>query len=164
MLDKNRIRALALTGKADLSGKQRLILGAGRFRHPASRDTCTSMCIVDHGTRALFRLSELRNKSSLTIPRELIATFRKFGIPRALRTDNERCFTSKAMQLALMMLGIKHQRTEPHCPWVSRAFVRHRHAPTNDRTGMCGPDCVSRIAQQNRRIERFFGTLKQHLD
>jgi putative transposase len=116
-LDKNRIWALDLTGKADLTGRQRLILG-----------------VLDHGTRAVLRLSELPDKSSLTILCELIATFRKFCIPRALRTDNERCFTSKPMRLALAMLGIKHQRTELHCPW------------------------------QNGRIERFFGTLKRHLD
>ena len=35
--------------------------------------------------------------------------------------------------LALRLMGIRHQRIDPHCPW------------------------------QNGRIERFFGTLKPHL-
>jgi putative transposase len=146
-LDKNRIWALDLTSKADLTGQQRLMLG-----------------VLGHGMRAVLLLSELRNKTSLMILRELIAAFRRFGIPRALRTDNERCFTSKTMRLALAILGIRQQRTELHCPWVSRDFAWHGHAPTNDRTGMCGPDYGAGIAQQNGRIERFFGSLKRHLD
>jgi transposase InsO family protein len=113
----NRIWGLDLTGKADLSARQRMILG-----------------LLDHGSRACLKLVELRDKSSLSILRELIDGFRRFGLPDALRTDNEACFTSWTMRAALLLLGIKHQPTEPHCPW------------------------------QNGRIERFFGTLKAQLD
>lgn len=113
----NRIWGLDLTGKADLSGQQRLILG-----------------LLDHGSRACLRLAELRDKSSLSILRELIDTVRRFGIPGMLRTDNEACFNSWTMRAALALLGVRHQPTDPHCPW------------------------------QNGRIERFFGTLKSKLD
>ncbi len=113
----NRIWGLDLTGKADLSGQQRMILG-----------------LLDHGSRASLKLVELRDKSSLSILRELIDGFCRFGLPSVLRTDNEACFTSWTMRAALVLLGIRHQPIEPHCPW------------------------------QNGRIERFFGTLKAQLD
>ncbi|KAF1687121.1 hypothetical protein B1992_03790 [Pseudoxanthomonas broegbernensis] len=94
----NRTWALDLTGKADLSGRLRMILG-----------------LVDHGSRAC-------------------GAFRTFGLPACIRVDNEACFNSRLMKGALAMLGIALQTTQPHCPW------------------------------QNGRIERFFGTLKRHLD
>jgi len=43
-------------------------------------------------------------------------------------------FTSRTFRLGLFLLGIRHQRIDPHCPW------------------------------QNGRIERFFGTLNRKLD
>ncbi|WP_426343383.1 integrase core domain-containing protein [Pseudoduganella sp. R-32] len=58
----------------------------------------------------------------------------RYGKPRAIRSDNERVFTSGVFQLGLRIAGIRHQRIKPGCPW------------------------------QNGRIERFFGTLKQSLD
>jgi len=42
--------------------------------------------------------------------------------------------TSRVFKLALALPGIRHQTTDPHCPW------------------------------QNGRVERFFGTLKTSLD
>lgn len=57
-----------------------------------------------------------------------------FGKPKAIRTDNEAVFVSRTFRLALLLLGIRHQRADPGCPW------------------------------QNGRIERFFGTLKDKLD
>ena len=51
-----------------------------------------------------------------------------------MRTDNEAVFASWTFRLALLLLGIGHQRTDPGCPW------------------------------QNGRVERFFGTLKEKLD
>ena len=115
-LPKNRVWALDLTGKTDLSGRQRVILG-----------------LLDHGSRAALRLTVLADKSSLTILRELIATVRRFGVPRALRVDNEACLTSRALRVALALLGVRLQTIEPRCPW------------------------------QNGRIERLFGTLKAKL-
>ena len=113
----NRVWALDLTGKADLSGQQHVMLG-----------------LLDHGSRACLRLSALADKRSLTILRELLVAFRRFGLPRCIRVDNEACFNSRLMKGALALLGIRLQTTMLHCPW------------------------------QNGRIERFFGTLKSKLD
>ncbi len=66
--------------------------------------------------------------------RKLAESIRRYGKPQAIRTDNEAVFTSRVFRLGLLLLGIRHQRTDPGCPW------------------------------QNGRVERFFGTLKQKLD
>ena len=73
------------------------------------------------------------DKRSLSILVELIAAFRRFGLPRTIRTDNEACFVSRTMKVALALLGVRMQRTDVHCPW------------------------------QNGRIERLFGTFKAAL-
>jgi len=99
---------------ANINGKQRLILG-----------------IIDHGSRALLCLQELKSKHSLVILRELIQTIKHYGFPKKIRTDNESCFTSKLIKLSLRLLSIKRQTTDIACPW------------------------------QNGRIERCFGTFKQ---
>ena len=106
-----------LTSKGDLTGKQQVMLG-----------------LLDHGSRACLTLAALTDKRSVTILRELIAAFRRFGLPKHLRVDNEACFNSRLMKAALVLLGIRLQTTDLHCPW------------------------------QNGRIERFFGTFKSQLD
>lgn len=116
-MPKNRVWAMDLTGKADLTGRQHLMLG-----------------LLDHGSRACLRLEALTDKRALTILRELLVAFRRFGIPRCIRVDNEACFNARSMEAALALLGVRLQTTALHCPW------------------------------QNGRIERFFGTLKRKLD
>jgi transposase InsO family protein len=89
--------------------------------------------ILDHGTRGLLALRELRDRTSIGVLRILLDLIEQSGRPRFLRTDNERIFTSRLMRLALLILGIRHQRIDPFCPW------------------------------QNGRIERLFNTLKGRL-
>jgi len=99
-MPRNRVWALDLTGKGDLSGRQRIVLG-----------------LLDHGTRACLRLSALTDKRSATILRELIDAFRRFGLPQRIRVDNEACFNSRLMKAALALLGVRLQTTDLHCPW-----------------------------------------------
>lgn len=114
---KNLVWAMDLTGKTDGMGAFHYVLG-----------------ILDHGSRANLSLLALANKSSCTLLGHLLVAIGSFGKPAAIRTDNESVFTSGLFRLALAALGIRHQRTDPGCPW------------------------------QNGRIERFFGTLKNRLD
>jgi transposase InsO family protein len=114
---KNFVWALDLTGKGTLDGRTRLVLG-----------------ILEHASRAALCLEALESKSSWTLISKLIEAIRRYGKPRAVRTDNEAVFTSRTFRLAVALLGIRHQRTDPGCPW------------------------------QNGRAERFFGTLKGKLD
>ncbi len=113
----NRVWGIDLTGKADFAGEVHPVLG-----------------ILDHGSRFAVALRALPDKGSIAILRALLDAIERYGKPRAVRTDNEAVFTSRLFRWALAFLGIRHQRTERHCPW------------------------------QNGRIERFFGTLKSKLD
>lgn len=90
--------------------------------------------ILEHASRAALWLEALQNKSSWALILKLIEAIKRYGKPRIVRTDNESVFTSRAFRFALFLLGIRHQRTDPGCPW------------------------------QNGRVERFFGTLKEKLD
>jgi len=114
---RNLVWALDLTGKTTLDGSTPIMLG-----------------ILEHASRAALWLEALETKSSWTLLARLIEAIRRYGRPRIVRTDNETVFTSKVFRLALYLLGIRHQRTDPGCPW------------------------------QNGRVERFFGTLKEKLD
>jgi len=91
-------------------------------------------CILEHPSRAALRLEALENKSSWALVSRLVSAIKRYGKPLAIRTDNESVFTSRAFRFALALLGVRHQRTDPACPW------------------------------QNGRLERFFGTLKEKLD
>jgi len=90
--------------------------------------------IIDHGSRALLLLQALREKNSQTLIACISEVIRAHGKPKIIRTDNESIFTSRIFRRGLKLLGIRHQLTDPGCPW------------------------------QNGRIERLFGTLKQKLD
>src|SRR5467141_3240852 len=114
---RNLVWGLDLTGKTMLDGRTRLVLG-----------------ILEHASRAALRLEALETKSSWTLISKLVEAIRRYGKPRAVRTDNEAVFTSRTFRFALFLLGIHHQRIDPGCPW------------------------------QNGRVERFFGTLKAKLD
>jgi transposase InsO family protein len=89
--------------------------------------------VIDHGTRTLLTLQDLRARTIIALLRALFDLIEKFGRPQFLRTDNEPAFASPRFSVALWLVGVRHQRTEPHSPW------------------------------QNGRIERFFWTLKERL-
>ncbi len=89
--------------------------------------------ILDHGTRTILCLRELRIRSTIGVLRLVLDTIETFGRPRVLRSDNEAIFTSRPMSLALLVLGVRHQRIDPFCPW------------------------------QNGRIERLFKSLKERV-
>jgi putative transposase len=89
---------------------------------------------VEHANRANLALTALKDKTILTLLEQLIGVIRRYGKPRIIRTDNEPLFQTKRFQIVLWLLNIKHQTTELGCPWM------------------------------NRRIECFFGTLKEKLD
>lgn len=106
-----------LTGKESENGALNQILG-----------------ILDHGSRRILCLRGIASKNSWALLGHLCFAIGDFGKPKAVRTDNEACFTSRAFRIGLGLLGIRHQRSDLGAPW------------------------------QNGRIERFFGTLKEKLD
>jgi transposase InsO family protein len=114
---KNLVWGVDLTGKVTLDGRTQAVLA-----------------ILEHASRAVLHLEALQSKSSWTLVSRIVDAIQRYGKPHTIRTDNESVFTSAAFRLALHLLGIRHQRTEPGCPW------------------------------QNGRVERFFRTLKEQLD
>ena len=112
----NRVWGCDLLTKTDRQGRPHLALA-----------------IVDHASRACLRLQSLPDKSSIQLLQELAHAVKRYGRPQFLRTDNEAVLVSRVFRLGLWLLGIRHQRTEPGCPW------------------------------QNGRVERFIGTVKRAL-
>ena len=115
-LPKNLIWGMDLTQVTDQNKNTQLALG-----------------ILDSGTRACITLKTVKTKASIILLRCLLDAVEQYGQPRFIRTDNERIFTSRLFRFGLHLLGIKHQRTDTHCPW------------------------------QNGKVERFFGTLKNKI-
>jgi transposase InsO family protein len=89
-LPRNLVWGLDLTGKTDAQGKLHMILG-----------------LLDHGSRGLLTLAALPDKCSWTLLGYLFLAIRKYGRPRAIRTDNEACFTSRVFRAALALAGNK---------------------------------------------------------
>jgi putative transposase len=112
----NHCWGIDLTGRADAAGRIHTILG-----------------ILDHGSRRVVALHIVARKCGWTLLGHLCFAVARFGRPRFVRTDNERCFTGRVFRAGLKLFGIRHQRIDLHCPW------------------------------QNGRVERFFGTLKTTL-
>lgn len=116
-LPRNLVWAMDMTGKTDAAEKMHMILG-----------------LLDHGSRGLLTLAALPDKCSWTLLGYLFLAIGKYGRPRAVRTDSEACSTSRVFRVVLALAGIRHQRSDPGCPW------------------------------QNGRIERLFRILKKRLN
>ena len=80
--------------------------------------------ILDHGSRRMLTLDALRERTAIAILRLLLDAIEHYGKPKAVRTDNEAMFTSWVFAFALQWLGIRQQRTLPHCPWMNGRIER----------------------------------------
>jgi putative transposase len=89
--------------------------------------------VMDHGSRAVLSLSPVVKRNSLVLLGKLLIAMGSYGLPRAVRTDNEMVFKSFMFKGILKLLGVRQQFTELASPW------------------------------QNGRIERFWRTLKLEL-
>jgi len=115
-IPRNLIWGMDLAVTTDTQGRQHVVLA-----------------VLDHASRACLCLRRLSDKTAPTVLQHLVSIFRRYGMPKFLRTDNEAIFASWYLQLALRVLGIRPQLTALHCPW------------------------------QNGRVERFIGTVKAAL-
>lgn len=89
--------------------------------------TFTVLGIIDHGSRRLLCLKALPRKCTFTLLANVFLAIAEFGLPSAIRTDNESMFTSQFWDFTLKMLGILHRRGPPGQPWrngrIERLFV-----------------------------------------
>jgi len=97
------------------------------------KDQHTVLAMIDYGNRRCVCLQTIDNKSSLNLLFHLWQSIKKYGLPHAIKTDNETCFISFLFRAGFVLFGIKHQCSDVACPW------------------------------QNGRIERFIGTFKNKI-
>jgi putative transposase len=109
----------------------------GHFRL-GDKTRCDPLTLTDAATRYLLKCQTLAKTDEAPVRAELERTFREFGLPKKIRSDNGPPFASKALgglsRLSVwwIQLGIFPERIEPGKP------------------------------QQNGRHERMHKTLKQH--
>lgn len=72
----------------------------------------------------MLSLQALGGRSPIALLRHLLDAIERYGRPMKIRTDNEAVFTSRTFAFALRWLGIRHERTPLHCPWVNGRIER----------------------------------------
>ena len=87
--------------------------------------------ILDHGSRVCLTATPVARYNSLILLGKLIQTMGEWGLPRAVRSDNDAVFKTKLFRWTLKLIGVQQQWTQIGSPW------------------------------QNGRIERFWRTLKE---
>lgn len=113
---------------------------------------CTPLTISDQHSRYLLRCQGLGGATGSAIVRPLFeATFREFGLPTALRTDNGAPFASVGLggltefSVWLLRLGIRLERSRPGCPQDNGRHER-MHRTLKDATAK--PPAANQRAQQ----------------
>lgn len=108
---------------ADFKGQFRT--GDGRY--------CFPLTIADQHTRFLLTCRGVLSTQTVTARPVFERTFREYGLPIAIRTDNGVPFATQAihglsyLNVWWMRLGILHQRIRPGCPQENGAHERmHR--------------------------------------
>jgi len=119
--------------------------------------------VLDHGSRACLELKPVESRRTVALLRQLLELFERFGTPKVLRTDNEPAARSLLFRVALVLLGVRHQRNEPFAPWqngrIERLFLtvkevmRHRQAATGV-GGFSVADC--------HQIRTWYNHLRPH--
>ena len=94
---------------------------------------CFPLTIADQHTRFLLTCHGLLSTQTVTARPVFERTFREYGLPRAIRSDNGVPFATQAvhglsfLNVWWLRLGIQHQRIHPGCPQENGAHERmHR--------------------------------------
>lgn len=87
--------------------------------------------ILDHGSRICLQATPVARYNSLILLGRLIQTMGEWGLPKAIRSDNDAAFKTKLFRWTLKLIGVQQQWTEVGSPW------------------------------QNGRVERFWRTFKE---
>jgi transposase InsO family protein len=138
----------------------------GQFR-TGDGCSCYPLTIADQHSRYLLRCQGLPTPAGADVRAVFRDAFRRYGLPRAIRTDNGVPFASPGLrglsQLNVwwLRLGIQHQRIQPARPEQNGVHERmHRTL----KAAVCRPPRGSLAAQQ-RAFNRFrveFNTDRPH--
>ena len=69
-------------------------------------ETIDAWGIIDHASRAVLQLEPLPRFNSLVLLGKLLIAFGKYGMPKAIRSDNASVFKAMPFQVALKLLDV----------------------------------------------------------
>jgi transposase InsO family protein len=128
----------------------------GWFRTGDGR-RCEPLTISDADTRYLLRCQVLPRLDTRSVQPLLEATFREFGLPAAIRTDNGAPFASRSagglsrLSVWWIKLGIRPERIAPGRPCQNG---RHERMHGTMAREACDPPAAS-LARQQLRLDAF---------
>ena len=128
----------------------------GQFR-TGDRIYCYPLTITDHSSRFLLSCEGLEGTQSESAYHVFEATFKEYGMPLAMRTDNGCPFASSSVlglsELSVwwLRLGIKLQRTAPGHPEQNGRHERMHLTLKQDTTRPVGANMLS----QQERFDHF---------
>jgi transposase InsO family protein len=119
---------------------------------------CTPLTISDGHSRYLLRCQGLDGSTGFTTVQPLfVATFREYGMPRAIRTDNGAPFAStglgglSALSVWWVRLGLELERIEPGCPQQNG---RHERMHRTLKAATAQPPQAN-LRQQQKAFDEF---------
>ena len=118
---------------------------------------CYPLTIADQHTRYLLTCHGLLSTETVTARPIFERAFRKYGLPRAIRTDNGVPFATQAihglssLNVWSMRLGIQHQRIHPGRPQQNGAHERMHRTLKRQATRPAMRTCTS----QQRAFDTF---------
>jgi putative transposase len=118
---------------------------------------CDPLTLTDAATRYLLKCETLTKTHEVPVRAELERTFREFGVPKKIRSDNGPPFASKSLgglsRLSVwwIQLGILPERIEPGKPQQNGRHER-MHRTLKEQTAT--PPCDT-VAEQQRAFDRF---------
>jgi putative transposase len=138
----------------------------GWFRTADGR-RCEPLTISDSFSRFLLRCQAVRRTDTRCVRPLLEATFREYGLPRAIRSDNGPPFASRALgglsQLSIwwIKLDIRPERITPGRPCENG---RHERLHGTLKRDACQPPAANRRRQQQRfdSFRRIYNDERPH--
>lgn len=124
----------------------------GQFRL-ASGGYCYPFTVTDAATRYVLCCVPLQSTHAEGVVKALMATFTRYGLPTAIRSDNGTPFATTApgalsrVSVLLHRLGIRHERIEPGHPEQNG---RHERFHLTLKSEACEP--APRSAKQAQRV------------
>jgi putative transposase len=128
----------------------------GQFRLRNGR-YCYPLTMTDAYSRWLLTCEGLDDTKTVGAQKVFEATFRRYGLPNAIRSDNGTPFASQSiaglsrLSVWWMKLGIKLERTEPASPQQNGRHERMHRTLKAETTRPAGTNML----QQQERFDRF---------
>ena len=118
---------------------------------------CEPLTMTDAYSRFSLCCRGLQNTSFPGVERAMLATFREYGLPKRIRSDNGAPFSSRAIgglsrfSILLLKLGIRIERIEPGKPQQNGRHERFHKTLKQDTATPPAPT----LRAQQRRFDRF---------